>query len=952
MQRALDGVYGVDINPFAAAIATFRLLVAALRASRIARLKEAPNFWTHVAAGDSLLHGRRFNELDVGSDVDRLKEQEEFTHAFQAEDLDELTRILGQQYHVVVGNPPYVTVKDRAVSQLYRARYTTCHRQYSLAVPFAERIFGLALQADGSQQAGYVGMITANSFMKREFGKKLTELYLPTVDLTHVIDTSGAYIPGHGTPTVIMLARHRAPVVDVIRTVMGIRGEPETPRDPSSGKVWSAIVDCIDFAPNQNVWVSSEDTERRVFVTHPWSIGGGGATELKKYIDARATRVLSDEIGEIGFGAVTREDDAYLVSAEVANRLGVEPQFIRQMVIGDAVRDWSVNDTVGAIWPYDEVSLQTIGSDALIKFLWRFRTRLRERVAYGKSQIERGLTWYEYSMFFKNRYSIPLSITFAFVATHNHFVLDRGGRIFNRSAPVIKLSRGANEASHLSLVGLLNSSLACFWMKQTFHNKGSTVDAQGARQTTDAFENFYEHTVTGLKRFPLPNGVSIDLAALLDQLGEERRAHLPAMLASRFPMTSAELDGHRDTAAGLLARMIPLQEELDWECYLLYEIADPDCRYSDPAGNFFEPPPVVLGERAFEIILARRMATGEVETTWFLRHGSTPVTELPDHWPSNYRSVVERRIELIESNRFIGLIERPEYKRRWNVEAWDVQERRALRNWLLNRLESSDYWHERRLATVKTLAERAAVDRKFLQVAERYAGHAGVDIETLVTDLVEAESVPALPVQRYKPSGLTKREDWERTWKRQRREDEIDAEVAAATPRREDENVEEHATRLQAEQRRRKQEEIDDLTPSPKYRSADFLKPTYWRLRGALDVPKERFVSLPQMSRDSDPTLLVGWAGWTELDLCQAVATYSTEVVEQDGWTATRLTPLLAIIQENLPWLKQWHNEVDSDYNLRLGDFFETFLSSQLSNHGLTVDDLRHWTLPGPQQTE
>ena len=38
----------------------FRLLVAALRASRVERLQHAPNFHIHVAAGDSLLHGRRF----------------------------------------------------------------------------------------------------------------------------------------------------------------------------------------------------------------------------------------------------------------------------------------------------------------------------------------------------------------------------------------------------------------------------------------------------------------------------------------------------------------------------------------------------------------------------------------------------------------------------------------------------------------------------------------------------------------------------------------------------------------------------------------------------------------------------------------------------------------------------------------------------------------------------
>ena len=70
----------------------------------------------------------------------------------------------------------------------------------------------MRLTGTDQRPAGYVGMITTNSFMKREFGAKLIEEYLPTVDLTHVIDTSGAYIPGHGTPTVILFGRHRTPV--------------------------------------------------------------------------------------------------------------------------------------------------------------------------------------------------------------------------------------------------------------------------------------------------------------------------------------------------------------------------------------------------------------------------------------------------------------------------------------------------------------------------------------------------------------------------------------------------------------------------------------------------------------------------------------------------------------------------------------------------------------------
>ena len=965
VQRALDGVYCVDINPFAAAIAQFRLLVAALRGSRVERLKDAPNFQIHIAAGDSLLHGRRFGELDLGSGAEQFADREEFGHAYLTEDLKELNRILGQQYHVVVGNPPYVTVNDVAVNKLYRARFSTCHRQYSLAVPFAERAFDLALTGQRPQLAGYVGLITANSFMKREFGKKLVESFLPHVDLTHVLDTSGAYIPGHGTPTVVLFGRHRSPVGDSVRTVMGIRGEPATPTDPSRGLVWLAIVGQIDTANSESDWANTEDISRKIFAFHPWSIGGGGARQVQDSLAKACIETLGDISTEIGRTTHTGEDGAYYFSSD-GPAIREFKQYCMPLVTGEDVRNWALDHTRLTIFPFEGVGLKpwkTIPS-SLEQHFWRLRTKLRARLDFGQSIEQRGLNWFEHSMFFKHRYSIPFSIVIAFVATNNHFVFDRGGKVFKQTAPAVKLPADATESEHLAIVGLLNSSVACFWMKQAFHNKGSTVDAHGARQTTDAFGNFYEYTATGLKQFPLPAQRPIALAEALDRLASERQAHLPTKLIDRFPMAPRELDAHRDMANDLLTSMIALQEELDWQCYQFYGVIEEDCRcaaqestigclYNDDmepkATSAYmqgEPPPLSLGARAFEILMARRMAAGELETTWFTRHDSTPITELPTHWPAEYGSLVERRIDLIATDRYVGLIERPEYKRRWNVEPWDNQEQRALRTWLLNRLESPAYWPATRLATVRSLAEWAATDTDFQRVAARFAGHAGVDVGVLVKNLVESESVPALPVQRYKAAGLAKRADWQLTWSLQRREDEIDAEVQAVTPRREDETEEQHATRIQTEQRRRKQREVGDLTPPPKYRSADFLKPAYWRLRGALDVPKERFVSFPTMSRDNDPALLVGWAGWNALELCQAVATYCAEVIEQDGWPPERLIPLLAVLQENLPWVKQWHNEVDPEYNQRLGDFFETYLHTQLSHFGLTEVDLRAWAPP------
>ena len=115
--------------------------------------------------------------------------------------------------------------------------------------------------------------------------------------------------------------------------------------------------------------------------------------------------------------------------------------------------------------------------------------------------------------------------------------------------------------------------------------------------------------------------------------------------------------------------MISLQEDLDWRCYRLYGVTDDDLCM--PAGETGDTPAVRLGERAFEIVLARRVAAGEVETKWFERHGSTPTTEIPTHWPAAYRELVRRRIEAIEKNTSVTLIEQPEYKRRWNDEPWE-----------------------------------------------------------------------------------------------------------------------------------------------------------------------------------------------------------------------------------------------------------------------------------------
>ncbi|QVL47096.1 MAG: BREX-2 system adenine-specific DNA-methyltransferase PglX [Thiocapsa sp.] len=546
-QRALDAVYGVDINPYAVAIARFRLTMAAIVAAGIGRLADAPDFQVRIAVGDSLLHGRRFNALDLGGEAENLAGAG-FGHAYATEDLEAVNRILGQRYHAVVGNPPYITVKDPALNGLYRGLYKdTCHMKYSLVAPFTERFFDLAVDAGDQRPAGYVGLIVADSFMKREFGKKLIENFLPRVDLTHVIATSGAYIPGHGTPTVILFGRNRRPLESVVRTVMGIKGEPATPDDPAKGLVWTAILEQLERAGSVGEFVSVSDVPRGVFGRHPWSIGGGGAADLREFLDSHTT-LLRSRLHEIGFGCIISEEEAFQQST--VERISTDSALWRDLVVGDTVRDWGLGRLDPILFPYTS-DITLIEESRLSHRLWWSRTLLGNRRDFGnQTYFQAGRPWWEYHQIPIRRNQLPLSITFADIATHNHFVLDRGGKVFNRTAPVIKLPAGATEDDHLALLGLLNSSTACFWLKQVCHNKGSTVDQHGARQRTAPFEDFYAFNGTKVQEFPLVDPPPTDLASQLDTLARELAECLPAAVLAdakaKTPGPSADSSGGSD----------------------------------------------------------------------------------------------------------------------------------------------------------------------------------------------------------------------------------------------------------------------------------------------------------------------------------------------------------------------------------------------------------------------
>jgi hypothetical protein len=64
--------------------------------------------------------------------------------------------------------------------------------------------------------------------------------------------------------------------------VRGMRGETKVPEDPSNAPVWSEIRAHIETPGFNGRHVSVADVSRESLRSHPWSIGGGGAAELKE----------------------------------------------------------------------------------------------------------------------------------------------------------------------------------------------------------------------------------------------------------------------------------------------------------------------------------------------------------------------------------------------------------------------------------------------------------------------------------------------------------------------------------------------------------------------------------------------------------------------------------------------------------------------------------------------
>lgn len=902
-EKAMEAIHGVDINPFAVAISQFRLTVVYMQAAGDTRLTERetkPGFT--VLAGDSLLFGP-----DAEGQGALNLQAENFVYS--TENADPLNEVLTPStYDVVVGNPPYILVKDKALNRQYRNRYSEFTKGgYALTAPFMVKFFQLAKDGNAGQIAGWVGQITSNSFMQRGFGKPLIEGLFRKIDIREIVDTSGAYIPGHGTPTVILLGRNSHPSRRKIIGALGISGEPEVPEEPACGKVWHSITEHIDDVGYENDFISIDELSREFITNHPWTLQGGQANHVKEVIGKCSSATLGSYSDSIGYMESSGANDVFQLPL-TKSTLGKISHY-RNLSIGQDIRDYGQISKQSIFFPYGPSADNEEPTVSEISYLWPYRKTLETRTVFGRSISERKMRWYDLREFYRSRYISKYNISCSFISTNNHFSINSDDRVFNHAVQLITL-KDEFFNYHLSLIGILNSSATSFWMKQNSYPKGGDpVGSDGARVSQQRWADRYDFAASMLHSIPVPTGDVTERGRRLDSLARELATYEPSAVFANGTPTQEAIDEAEANYVRVRQLMIAEQEELDWAVYHLYGLTDTDM--SLPVGSVSG---IELGTRPFEIALARRVESGETTTAWFERHHSTPVTDIPDTWPDAQRVAAQQRLDLMTSDKSIKLLEAPEYKRRWADDLWEDKVREALGDWLLTRLETPELWRRAdgmpQPRTIRELAADVETDPELadvLSVLPLWSTRRGATVEKMLDNLLKGEAVPYVASLRYKNRGFAKRAEWEATWDAQRREDA--GEITA-----------------------------EDVPVPPNYSSADMV-PAVWKHRGKLDVPKERFISYPGASPEGDSTLLLGWAGWNDLDKGLAVFSTFADRADEDADTET-LAGILAGLVEVLPWVKQWHNDLDPQFNLKMGDYLEAQLVEAARSLSIPVEDI------------
>lgn len=364
-------LYGVDLDPQAAEVASMNLLLKALtRGERLPRI-----LGDNVKIGNSLISGMKLTEIseDLINNIGELRALRQQIHLetlLASENADdrskheqkiegleqrvrayvaplnlEINKVLKRKgaegwfddpaqkrpfnwqlefpevflpegerkpkFTFVLGNPPYVGFHGFAEDKPFlRDTYSTASGKFDIYVPFIER--GIALTAD----SGELSFICPSTFMKRGFGRRLRQFLLSNTSIESIHDFLHT---------------------KVFRDALNYTCIPRLRSQPPE------LTHVIQYSEGPALVRERRKFQQSKLTDAPWVFRFGDDEVLVEKVRTGANfKKLSDLTKGVAEGIVTACNAVLLISSEDVARLNLEKTFLKPCIRGEDVKRFAV----------------------------------------------------------------------------------------------------------------------------------------------------------------------------------------------------------------------------------------------------------------------------------------------------------------------------------------------------------------------------------------------------------------------------------------------------------------------------------------------------------------------------------------------------------------------------------------------------------------------------------
>lgn len=237
------------------------------------------------------------------------------------------------EYDYVVGNPPYVNIKNIPESdyEYYDTLYDSVFGRFDLYVLFIER--GL----DWLTENGKLGYITSNKFTRAQYGQEIRRIISSQYSLAKYVDfgDTGVFEDAVNYPSIIIIDRDRrrdqVPYAKIHQDIPEVLGVIE---QNLGEDLFSQSYEISNFP-------SSELDE------NSWSFSPKPVRDIASKIQNSGDKTIEQISLGIRQGVSPGRDEAFILSSEKVAEKELEPDILYPIIKGKNTRRWVASRSVG-----------------------------------------------------------------------------------------------------------------------------------------------------------------------------------------------------------------------------------------------------------------------------------------------------------------------------------------------------------------------------------------------------------------------------------------------------------------------------------------------------------------------------------------------------------------------------------------------------------------------------